>query len=752
MLAFQTILLFLFSFWQMQPINIEPHVPAPLQSDEQQLKAELGRVEPKFTADGHRQFDLEVATVATWEGKRTLGMRLWLPATKKAGEAPYPLVAYVHGGAFAYGNHALELTENKGFASVIQHLLDAGMAVASLDYRLAGEAGWPAPIRDTKCGLRFLRTFADTLGINTNSIVVMGHSAGARITALLGLIEDDPWHTGELPWQNASAQVQAIHLFAGSAYTLPEAQTWWEYVRPTQFSVPRMLFGEHPEKQENTRKLLRIRHQAAHLAGKLPPLRMVRGRSDYGGNHTDAQTAIKVWQALGQKASLSVVEGGHNAKGNLDEVVYFCQKHLAGDAKGTITISPENTAMKLIAMGEVKAALSVLVQAYDPSCTKGEWLILTDEVKTLLWLPNTDHWPDTTAVTLLKAACAQISGEETARMVLGLVSGKPGQADIAAKNAARLGQGDLAEALSKKAKEEVDRRHKLLERMQQSAKLWVLGDSTAAVELLTDTQLQLEAAKKNLAASGYPKPDWAVRAGTDPYGKWAELALSPDVNMRFRFISAGEWTLPAYLQWQPAENKASITKLSIERDLWVAEREVTQAQWSSVMGDTWEGDPLAPNADQEYKEILDWLAQANQIKVGLFLRLPSEQEWLHAAMAGGREGAWGSIQAHRSAKTPIARGEELPNLAGVTGMLGGVQEWTATSGRGYAEVTLPNGKQAVWGYPIARGGGWGHPDQIVGPDVRTRQHPGNLQPDLGFRPVIDAGKPALQWLDWLEQR
>ncbi len=734
-------------------VSVEPNVPDPIVSNEEALVNAIGQVEPVGISGGHQQFDLEIATVATWEGKRQLGMRLWVPAKDQGANKPHPVAAYVHGGAFAYGSHELDLEEKSGFSQVIRTLLDSGIAVASLDYRLAGEAGWPAQLRDTKCGLRYLRTFGKHWDLNTEKIVVLGHSAGARITALLGLVEDDPWHTGLLPWREVSAQVQGIHLFAGSAYTLPEACQWWEYVRPTQYSVPKMLFGEHPEMQESTRRRLRIRHQAAHLAGDLPPLRMVRGVTDYGGNHRDARKTIEVWRSLGQEADLSVVAGGHGAIGNIDEVVSFCRKHLSHTLKSTIRISPVNTAMKLLEIGEAKEALSVLVQAYDPSTTKGEWIILNDRARTMLWVPDTSGWPSGAPITLKHAACAQLAGEEAAQIGIGLVNKKPGLSPMASHNAAVLGDGMSTKLLAAQALGETEANLVVLKKMYEASILLEAGDLERAKEKLRGEDARLQAAKNNLLDSTeIEKPNWALHVGTDIYGKWAELALVPGKVMRFRYIPAGTWELSSYLRWQTSEDKPAVIKLQIENDLWVAEREVTVEQWCAIMGDTLkEADLMAPSAGHEYNDILSWLYKVNQKNNRTFLRLPTEGEWLHASMAGGKEAVWGPIQAHRSQYTPIIRGDGIPNLAGLIGMIGGVQEWTATSGRGYAEVTLPDGKKAVWGYPIARGGGWGHPDQIIGPDVRTRQHPGNIQPDLGFRPVIDADDPAYQWLEWLKK-
>ncbi len=77
---------------------------------------------------------------------------IYLPTT---GEGPFPVVIMIHGGGFMFGDKA----DGAGLTGVDQ-LLEAGYAVASINYRLSGEATWPAQINDSKAAVRFLRAVA----------------------------------------------------------------------------------------------------------------------------------------------------------------------------------------------------------------------------------------------------------------------------------------------------------------------------------------------------------------------------------------------------------------------------------------------------------------------------------------------------------------------------------------------------------------------------------------------------------------
>jgi acetyl esterase/lipase len=81
---------------------------------------------------------------------------LYLPAE---GQAPRPLVIWIHGGAWRGGN------KDSGPRPAMQ-LLRRGYAVASINYRLGQHAPFPAQIEDCKSAVRFLRANASKYGLD----------------------------------------------------------------------------------------------------------------------------------------------------------------------------------------------------------------------------------------------------------------------------------------------------------------------------------------------------------------------------------------------------------------------------------------------------------------------------------------------------------------------------------------------------------------------------------------------------------
>jgi acetyl esterase/lipase len=101
---------------------------------------------------------------------------LWLPANT-AGNAP--LVAFVHGGCWL-SQYSIEHSHALATA-----LTQAGYAVWNIEYRRVGEpgGGWPGSLEDIKAALALLHTLAPP-GIDANSLVLVGHSAGGHLALL----------------------------------------------------------------------------------------------------------------------------------------------------------------------------------------------------------------------------------------------------------------------------------------------------------------------------------------------------------------------------------------------------------------------------------------------------------------------------------------------------------------------------------------------------------------------------------------
>lgn len=96
-------------------------------------------------------------------------------------DANAPVVVFFHGGGYVVGSM-------DAFDGVCRSIADAsGAVVVNVDYRLAPEHPYPAPLRDGWDALRWAGDNAAELGGNPDRLIVCGDSAGGNLAALCAL-------------------------------------------------------------------------------------------------------------------------------------------------------------------------------------------------------------------------------------------------------------------------------------------------------------------------------------------------------------------------------------------------------------------------------------------------------------------------------------------------------------------------------------------------------------------------------------
>ncbi len=116
------------------------------------------------------------------DGAPDVPLRLYRP---RAATEPVPALVWVHGGGFIIGDAYQDQRVN---LALVREL---GIAVASVDYRLAPEHPFPAPIEDGYAALRWVHAEAGTLGLRPDRLAIGGASAGGGLAAGLALMAAD---------------------------------------------------------------------------------------------------------------------------------------------------------------------------------------------------------------------------------------------------------------------------------------------------------------------------------------------------------------------------------------------------------------------------------------------------------------------------------------------------------------------------------------------------------------------------------
>jgi acetyl esterase/lipase len=99
------------------------------------------------------------------------------------GDGPFPVILYIHGGGFA--------SEDKRRIHLLPFLksVERGYAVVGVDYRLSGEAVFPAGIQDVKAAIRWLRANSQQYHLDGNRIAACGGSSGGNYAAMICLTD-----------------------------------------------------------------------------------------------------------------------------------------------------------------------------------------------------------------------------------------------------------------------------------------------------------------------------------------------------------------------------------------------------------------------------------------------------------------------------------------------------------------------------------------------------------------------------------
>jgi formylglycine-generating enzyme required for sulfatase activity len=234
---------------------------------------------------------------------------------------------------------------------------------------------------------------------------------------------------------------------------------------------------------------------------------------------------------------------------------------------------------------------------------------------------------------------------------------------------------------------------------------------------------------------------------------WTE----PATGMQFALMPAGTFRVgtPAAERGREAQEVPHTVRLT--KAFYLGRYEVTQAQWTALMGTNpshFQGCPTCPVESVNFADVQSFIGRLNA-RSGPGFRLPTEAEWETACRAGGTAPFGGSatlssrdanIDGNYPYNAPrgVARekttraGYFAPNARGLFDMSGNVWEWTEDWYCLYpdGEATDPVGRCSSE-YRVIRGGSWKFDGNSARCGLRYTHRPQDSGPSLGFRLARD---------------
>jgi acetyl esterase/lipase len=252
------------------------------------------------------------------------------------GDGPFPVIVSIHGGAFMGGDK-----RDVQITSMLKGL-KRGYCVVGVNYRMSGEAKFPALVHDIKAVIRWIRANAELYLFDPNRIVTWGGSAGGYQSLMVGVSAgiseledlslgnaDQPSHVqAVVDWFGPTDFLKMDEQLAESGMAPPE-----EFSHSGSNSPESLILGR---KITEIPDVVRSANPETYIHPKVPPFFIQHGTKDNIVPHQQSVnfTAMVREIAGDERVELELIKGaGHgdpkfDTAKNVKKVLDFLDQHL----------------------------------------------------------------------------------------------------------------------------------------------------------------------------------------------------------------------------------------------------------------------------------------------------------------------------------------------------------------------------------------------------------------------------------------
>jgi formylglycine-generating enzyme required for sulfatase activity len=242
----------------------------------------------------------------------------------------------------------------------------------------------------------------------------------------------------------------------------------------------------------------------------------------------------------------------------------------------------------------------------------------------------------------------------------------------------------------------------------------------------------------------------------------ADFYIEPGTGMVLIAIRPGSFMMGSPESEPGRNDDEALHRVTISRLFYIGKHEVTQAEWTKVMGSNpshFGNCERCPVEGVDFYQVNTFLSRLNAGTTSMRFRLPTEAEWEYACRAGtstpysvgaqlttaqanidGRYSA--DVEDGAAYEKTLPVGTFPPNAWGLNDMHGNVWEWTNDRYGPYIprQDSDPHGAE-IGGKRVIRGGSWHFDANSARCGLRYTHSPQDSGFSLGFRVVGEPMAP-----------
>jgi acetyl esterase len=273
------------------------------------------------TIDVRPRFDVQWQDV---EYRTGLEARVYRPRQP----GPFPALIEIHGGAWTRGDR----TQN---ADLVQALVANGLVVASVDFRLGGQAAYPANMADINYATRWLKSRVTDFGATPDAVGGLGLSSGGHMLMLSAMRPRDPRYTA-LPLDDApDIDASLAYVMLGWPVLDPHARYLHarEQGRTDLLEAHHRYFGDEETMREANPQQILERGERIEA----PPALIFQGADDDVLSPRTAERFVEAYGRAGGTIELAKFpraghgyarQAGPNARRTIDLLNCFVERQL----------------------------------------------------------------------------------------------------------------------------------------------------------------------------------------------------------------------------------------------------------------------------------------------------------------------------------------------------------------------------------------------------------------------------------------